>query len=41
MKGSLCNTINEFTYTFGYVFKADTPGRHEPGAGDIDYRQVI
>ena len=39
-EGCLCETIGRYGDTFGHVHVADTPGRHEPGTGEIAYGRV-
>ena len=37
MEGDLVNTLQENLNRIGNIQFADTPGRHEPGTGEIDY----
>lgn len=38
MEGELCNTIQDLLPRIAHMQLADTPGRHEPGTGEINYR---
>ncbi len=40
-EGHLCDTITEYIDQIGHVHVADAPGRHEPGTGEIQYKNVI
>ncbi|MBQ9015024.1 MAG: TIM barrel protein [Firmicutes bacterium] len=40
-EGSICDTIDTCLDTIGHIHIADAPGRHEPGTGEINYRNVI
>lgn len=40
-EGALCDTIRAYGDQFGHVHVADAPGRHEPGTGEINYRNVF
>lgn len=40
-EGSLCDNIKEYADQFGHVHVADAPGRHEPGTGEINYKNVF
>ncbi len=40
MEGNLISTIEANVAAIGYVHVADVPGRHEPGTGEINYRNV-
>lgn len=41
MEGELSNTIRANLARIGHVQIADTPGRHEPGTGEINYRHLF
>lgn len=41
MEGELCNTIRELLPRIAHMQLADTPGRHEPGTGEIHYRHLF
>lgn len=41
MEGDLCPTIDRLLGQIGHVQVADTPGRHEPGTGEINYPFVF
>jgi hydroxypyruvate isomerase len=38
MEGELANTLAALLPRIGHLQLADTPGRHEPGTGEINYR---
>ena len=40
-EGNLINNIRRFYDEIGYFQVADVPGRHEPGSGEINYRNVF
>jgi len=40
-EGSICDTISTYLDAIGHIHIADAPGRHEPGTGEINYRNVI
>jgi hydroxypyruvate isomerase len=40
-EGNLINNIRSYITEIGYFQLADVPGRHEPGTGEINYRQVF
>ena len=40
MEGNIISTIRANAKAIGYVHVADVPGRHEPGSGEINYRNV-
>jgi hydroxypyruvate isomerase len=40
-EGNLINNIRSYIDEIGYFQLADVPGRHEPGTGEINYRQVF
>ena len=40
-EGSICDTLSAYADQIGYIHAADTPGRHEPGTGEINYAQVL
>ncbi len=39
-EGHLCDTITDYIDQIGHVHYADAPGRHEPGTGEICYKNV-
>lgn len=39
-EGSICDNITKYSDVFGHVHIADAPGRHEPGTGEINYKNV-
>lgn len=41
MEGELANTIRACLPRIGHMQLADTPGRHEPGSGEINYRYLF
>lgn len=41
MEGDLIRTLTENRSRIGHVHLADNPGRHEPGTGEIAYRNVF
>lgn len=41
MQGDLTSTIDQLLPDIGHVQIADTPGRHEPGTGEINYPFVF
>jgi hydroxypyruvate isomerase len=41
MEGNLAATIREHAGRFGHVQIADSPGRHEPGTGEIAYPYLL
>ncbi|WP_317202949.1 2-oxo-tetronate isomerase [Janthinobacterium sp.] len=41
MEGELSNTIRAHLALIGHIQVADTPGRHEPGSGEINYRYLF
>jgi len=40
-EGSICDTLSAYIDQIGYIHAADTPGRHEPGTGEINYANVL
>ena len=40
MEGELSNTIRANLPRIAHLQVADTPGRHEPGTGEINYRHL-
>src|SRR5579864_8740397 len=41
MEGNLIATLREHIGQIGHIQVADSPGRHEPGTGEISYRYVL
>ena len=41
MQGDLVPTYERLRHRIGHVQIADTPGRHEPGTGEINYGYVL
>jgi hydroxypyruvate isomerase len=41
MEGELSNTIRANLPMIKHMQIADTPGRHEPGTGEINYRHLF
>ena len=39
-EGNVVQSIRDYRGYIGYVHVADVPGRHEPGTGEINYRQI-
>lgn len=40
-KGNVIDSITRYIKSIGYIHIADVPGRHEPGTGEINYKNVI
>lgn len=40
-EGSICDTLTKYVDTIGHIHIADAPGRHEPGTGEINYKNVM
>jgi len=40
-EGDLCGNIKKYADQLGHVHVADSPGRHEPGTGEINYKKVL
>lgn len=40
-EGNLIDNIKKYTSLIGHMHIADVPGRHEPGTGEINYRNVF
>ena len=40
-EGNLIPTIRKYIHQIGHFHVADVPGRHEPGTGEINYRNVF
>ena len=40
-EGKICDTIRAYIDTIGHIHIADAPGRHEPGTGEICYKNVM
>ena len=41
MEGDLAHTLEKNLAVIGHIQIADTPGRHEPGTGEINYRFLL
>lgn len=41
MEGNVVATIREHSNRFGHVQIADSPGRNQPGTGELDYRFIL
>jgi hydroxypyruvate isomerase len=41
MAGNLVATIREHVDRIAHIQIADSPGRHQPGSGEINYRYVL
>lgn len=41
IKGNLSANFGKYLDQVGHIQIADVPGRHEPGTGEIDYKQVL
>lgn len=41
MAGNLIKTLTESIDIIGHIHVADVPGRHEPGTGEINYKNII
>ncbi|HWQ77263.1 MAG TPA: TIM barrel protein [Anaerovoracaceae bacterium] len=40
-EGAICDTLAKYASWIGHIHVADAPGRHEPGTGEIQYKNVI
>lgn len=40
-EGNLISTIRKYFEYIGHIHIADVPGRHQPGTGEINYRNVL
>jgi hydroxypyruvate isomerase len=40
MEGNLIETLREAQDVLGHIQFADCPGRHEPGTGEIDFKEI-
>lgn len=40
-EGNISATLPKYINDIGHIHIADTPGRHEPGTGDINYHNVL
>jgi len=41
MRGDLIPTLTRLKHRIGHIQFADTPGRHEPGTGEINFENVF
>lgn len=41
MEGDIINTLTRFRDFIGHIHMADVPGRHEPGTGEINFKNVM
>lgn len=41
MEGNLINTIKENIRNIGHIHIADAPGRHQPGTGEINFKNLL
>ncbi len=41
MEGNLINTLTRYIDYIGHIHIADVPGRHEPGTGEINFRNIV
>lgn len=41
MEGNLIDTIKKYISLIGHIHIADVPGRHEPGTGEINFRNIM
>ena len=41
MEGDLAHTLENNLAVIGHIQIADTPGRHEPGTGEINYQFLL
>jgi len=41
MEDNIIRTLKENIDAIGYIHMADVPGRHEPGTGEINYKNVV
>jgi hydroxypyruvate isomerase len=40
-EGSICDTLTKHIDVIGHIHIADAPGRHEPGTGEINYKNIM
>lgn len=40
-EGDISQTLDQYIGDIGHIHVADVPGRHEPGTGDINYRNIL
>jgi hydroxypyruvate isomerase len=40
-EGKICDTLSTYSDVIGHIHVADAPGRHEPGTGEINYKNVM
>ncbi len=41
MEGNIIDTLKQNVDAIGYIHIADVPGRHEPGTGELNYRNIF
>ena len=41
MEGDIIDTITNNLSMIGYIHIADVPGRHEPGTGELNYKNIL
>ncbi len=40
-EGKICDTLSKHIDVIGHIHIADAPGRHEPGTGEMNYRNIM